>query len=251
MSSSDDDTSVNLALELSKKFNELQRDVETKQVADASELFDELFEEFPITYGKAVSRKEREENSYVSTTLVYGEISFEPFAQLFHSLYAYGLPEDGGKFVDIGCGTGKPVLAATLLHDFETCIGIEILAGLHSICLKVLQTWRRTTRHRCSRTKFDTDLQFLHADATASTIHPLWSDADLVFANSTCFDAALMCKLATCAENMRQGALFVTTTKKLPTDQFETLEVTKMCETWGDATVFIQRKITEKPKLTS
>jgi hypothetical protein len=33
--------------------------------------------------------------------------------------------------VDIGTGAGRAVFAAALLHDFDKCMGIEILEGLH------------------------------------------------------------------------------------------------------------------------
>ena len=54
------------------------------------------------------------------------------------------------------------------------------------------------------------DIRFIHGDATVID----WRDADVVFANSTCFDDALMDKLATCASNLRDGTFFITTTRK-------------------------------------
>lgn len=44
-----------------------------------------------------------------------------------------------GVFYDLGCGTGKPVFVAAAVHPWQRCIGMEILADLHAICLKVLQ----------------------------------------------------------------------------------------------------------------
>ena len=43
----------------------------------------------------------------------------------------------GGKFYDLGSGTGKPVIAAAILHNFDVCVGIEILEGLYSMSLDV------------------------------------------------------------------------------------------------------------------
>jgi len=37
---------------------------------------------------------------------------------------------DNLTFIDIGCGTGKPVFAAALLHPFKKVIGVEILEDL-------------------------------------------------------------------------------------------------------------------------
>ena len=62
----------------------------------------------------------------------------------------YGLPNvcysgtngvlqgSGGVFYDLGSGTGKPVLAATILHDFSECVGIEYLEGLFSVSQELL-----------------------------------------------------------------------------------------------------------------
>ena len=58
--------------------------------------------------------------------------------------------------------------------------------------------------------KYNMDIRFIHGDATVID----WRDADVVFANSTCFDDALMDKLATCASNLRDGTFFITTTRK-------------------------------------
>jgi ubiquinone/menaquinone biosynthesis C-methylase UbiE len=53
-------------------------------------------------------------------------------------MYEHGLKKGfGGKFVDVGCGTGRPVFAACLLHDFDSCVGIEILTDLYKLALKV------------------------------------------------------------------------------------------------------------------
>ena len=46
-------------------------------------------------------------------------------------------------------------------------------------------------------------------------------DADVVFANSTCFDEGLMHKLALKGNYMREGAMFLTTTKVLPLPHVE------------------------------
>lgn len=53
----------------------------------------------------------------------------------FHSFYKVlrkvNLPP-GGTFYDLGSGTGKAVFAARLVCDFDRCVGVEILEGLHN-----------------------------------------------------------------------------------------------------------------------
>jgi cyclopropane fatty-acyl-phospholipid synthase-like methyltransferase len=51
----------------------------------------------------------------------------------------------GSKFVDLGSGAGKPCVAAALLFDFASCVGIEFLQGVHAIS-QVRCDVSRTTR---------------------------------------------------------------------------------------------------------
>ena len=66
---------------------------------------------------------------------MYGEITFESFAIALEKIKKRydGLKEKGGKFYDLGSGTGKPVFAAALLHDFEKVTGIEVKGLLRYI----------------------------------------------------------------------------------------------------------------------
>lgn len=48
------------------------------------------------------------------------------------------LQRRGGYFYDLGCGTGKPLVAAALLHDFDVCCGIECLEGLFSAAVELV-----------------------------------------------------------------------------------------------------------------
>ena len=70
------------------------------------------------------------------------------------------------------------------------------------------------------------------------------------FANSTCFDKNLMDSIARKAEKMEKGSYFITFTKSLPSEEWVILESKVYKMSWGNATVFIQRKKKEikKPK---
>lgn len=48
------------------------------------------------------------------------------------------MENDGGVFYDLGSGAGKGVIAASLLHPFERCCGIELLDSLHCMGLELL-----------------------------------------------------------------------------------------------------------------
>lgn len=72
-----------------------------------------------------------------------------------------------------------------------------------------------------------------------------WAEASFVFANSTCFSAELMNKLAKKSSELRKGTFFVTFTKKLPGlgEEWEVREGFKRVMSWGIATVYVHRKI--------
>ena len=42
-------------------------------------------------------------------------------------------------FYDVGSGSGRGVFAAAFLHDFDKCVGIEILDGLHVVPLRAVR----------------------------------------------------------------------------------------------------------------
>ena len=118
-------------------------------ILESKEIFDSLMQSFPTTLGKAVSKKEREDLKLKDPNLVYGEITFETFGIIIEKIRKiYGRPNEGssgpqgylqsrgGIFYDLGSGTGKPVIAAAILHNFDVCYGIEYLEGLYTLSLE-------------------------------------------------------------------------------------------------------------------
>jgi len=169
----------------------------------------------PSQKGKELSVTEREARGLTAATLVYGEIRFEPFAIIFQKireLYG-GLSRPGGKFVDLGSGTGKPVLAAALLHEWDSCTGIELLHGLHEAALELHSAWTSPrVREMLPASAQRVEIQFLEADFTKVE----WADADVVYAASTCFDEVLMRACAAAADRCHIGTFFVSLSKRLP-----------------------------------
>ena len=137
------------------------------------------------------------------------------------------------------------MIAAALLHDFNMCLGVEILENLVSACHKVLDVWKWKVIRDVSYPEYMTEektrtqIDFIHTDATSLD----WKAADVVFANSTCFNDALMTKISVKCDELKAGTFVITTTRAIENENFEILEVGKMGESWGEATVFIQRKI--------
>eukprot|EP00471_Norrisiella_sphaerica_P001102 CAMPEP_0184485302 /NCGR_PEP_ID=MMETSP0113_2-20130426/6924_1 /TAXON_ID=91329 /ORGANISM="Norrisiella sphaerica, Strain BC52" /LENGTH=246 /DNA_ID=CAMNT_0026866695 /DNA_START=37 /DNA_END=777 /DNA_ORIENTATION=+ len=218
--------------------------IDRKLISSQMKTWDELVLTTPVSMGKKASSKERDEKNMGASTLVYGEIRFEPYAITIEKIKKWygGLQKPGGVFYDIGSGTGKPTFAAVLLHDFDKAYGIEILGGLHKISLQLLDRWNKAIRPNLDERKQKTEIDFVLGDAVGYD----FSDADLCFANSTCFDSKLMQQLAQGANKMKKGSFFITFTKELPSTAWKVLESERHNMSWGQATVYIQQKILDK-----
>lgn len=104
----DVDEDAELAVELAKEYEESH---DAKEVSHKKSvgLFEALYEAYPTETARKMSRKERDRTRQSSPVLTYGEINYIPFSKMWARLYAHGLKLKGGVFLDIGCGTGRPV----------------------------------------------------------------------------------------------------------------------------------------------
>lgn len=241
-------------------------------IREREKLFNEITISYPVYKGKELSSNERDLKGLKASTLVYGEVAFEPFAitmQKLHDLYG-GLSRPGFKFYDLGSGVGKGVFAAALLHPWEACVGIELLEDLTGAANRMLaEVWQNDSFQR----ELPVDIRYSNADdddhhesasatgAGTSGMVPEpkkriefvmgnitkwdWSDGDVVFANSTCFDESLMRELALTADRMKVGSFFISFTKRLPSAKWLIVESTLAHMSWGGATIYIQRKVME------
>ena len=124
-------------------------------IPELEQVFNKLVADHPVAKGKEASTADRNALELKKTTLVYGEITFRSYAIAFEKIknkYG-GLQTPGGVFYDLGSGTGKPVLSAALLHDFDQVKGIELLESLHNIALELQQVWESSIRPTLSQRK--------------------------------------------------------------------------------------------------
>ena len=232
-------------------------------VVSSKAIYDHVVSAFPLAVGKAASKKEREDLSLKATTLVYGEISFEAFGVIIEKIKKiYGRPDvgasgesgvlqnRGGLFYDLGHGTGKAVVAAAILHNFDQCIGFEILESLFSLSLDMQAAYNTRGKPKLTDREFDTFCTFLHADFLDIKAKD-WRDGDIVFANSTCYDDELMTKISLLAAGMKKGSFFVSFTKRLPINDFVVLEHTMERMSWGEAPIYIHQKVTDPRTLAT
>ena len=182
-----------------------------------------------------MSKEERDKyNLHEEKSLIYGEVEYQSFFKVLRKIN----PRPGGTFYDLGSGTGRAVIASRITRDFSRCIGIEILSGLHAAATTVVKKFKSEFQAVLNSSQ-DQQVEVYHG----SFLEFDWSDGDLVFANSTCYDDKLMIDISKMAERLKPGSIFVTFTKGLTSSKFELLEKKRYKMSWGPATVFIHRRL--------
>ena len=152
-----------------------------------------------------------------------------------------------GIFYDLGSGTGKPVIAMSLMHKFKKLIGIEFLANLIKLSQGIKQTYNATINEKFKKNKkilsFDkpNDIEFIQGDFFKHN----WEDASVIFANSTCFSLEMINKIAEKAnKECKKGTIIITFTKKLSklNNDWEIKNGFRRLMTWGIATIYVHRR---------
>ncbi|CAG9327122.1 unnamed protein product [Blepharisma stoltei] len=216
---------------------------ETRQkLFSKNSVFQTITRDFPVSLGKEISKNERDSNDLLST-LTYGELEFISIGEIFETIKErYGGIKPGGIFYDLGSGTGKGVIAGALLHNFDKCIGIEILEGLYNVSLQLKRVYEETFPSEISTRPDLWDSKIPEIEFTRSDMFTRgWADADFIFANSTCFDSSMMLRIA--ESEVKEGTWAITLTKSLPSSKWKIHESIKKLMSWGEATVYIQQRV--------
>ena len=161
---------------------------------------------------------------------IYGEVLYPTLSDIFSILRKRNLLSGGEVFYDLGSGIGKAVIAASLLHNFSKCCGIELVRSLFEISVKLKENYEKT------RFRLDgggTSVEFFNADILEFD----WSDCDVFFINSTCFDEDFMRTVGEKAS--RKGTIGISTSKRMDKRKWSLLEMIKKPMSWGNASVFI------------
>lgn len=221
-------------------------------IAVAVQMLDDLFSNHPTSLCKSASQEYRVARGLAlsSPSLVYGEVPLEAFLELLaHVKQRHGFQRDGqplatgGRFADLGCGAGKAVFAAAITpcHDFAACTGVEIVPPLYGMCLELLAEWQEDFAPALPAPKQDTELRFMLGDMLLTD----WGEAEVVFANSSCFDTDTMAKLSDYAQDLNKGAICMTASHPLQDveEAYELLEVYEMRAAFGALSIYVQRKL--------
>jgi SAM-dependent methyltransferase len=193
------------------------------------ELFNCLYKDVD---GYDLSYQSGQRQNLNGNNFVYGEINFDTFADLLDEL-PYN--SEQRVFYDLGSGVGKPVIAAALLGDFQKLVGIEMLEDLHLESMRVKNLFNSDVR-KLFPSKAAVQIDFICGNLLTTD----FSDGDLVFVQSTCFNEELMEKLEQKCNELKPGSLVITGTKSLPTWQVTGMKKYKM--SWGEACLFFHVK---------
>ena len=161
--------------------------------------------------------------------------------------HAYPNKINEGLFYDLGSGTGKAVLAMSLMHKFKKCIGIEYLDNLIQLSQGIKQNYDQSIINifESNRQLFSIDnpniIEFIQGDFFKHS----WEDATIIFANSTCFSMDMIKNIAEKAnKECKSGTIIITFTKRLTklNADWELKDGFRRLMTWGIATIYIHRR---------
>jgi SAM-dependent methyltransferase len=205
---------------------------------DITPHFKKLAASVPVAVGRARSRKERLAKNLSSADLTYSEVTLELMQSVFATLKKLRLVvRKKGRFLDLGSGTGKAVLLAAMLHPFESCVGVEVLSGLHETSMELLERFNtvvaKTLPHPTPRVEF----------VLGDLAEVAWQDASVLFINMTTFTEPLVDAIKEAASGMPRGTVCITVTKHLHTSAWELLHVSELPLNWGTSNVYIQQKV--------
>mmetsp|Transcript_24211 Transcript_24211/g.36297 ORF Transcript_24211/g.36297 Transcript_24211/m.36297 type:complete len:318 (-) Transcript_24211:97-1050(-) len=220
---------------------EVQKEVREKVRDHLKSAWDAAFKNMPTSKARQIASARRDMHDTSTGDLTYGEITFNSFFKIFcEDLKTHGVKLEG-TFYDLGSGTGRGVIAAALVGSFNRVCGIETVGPLHDAAVSVQKEYES---HVIPDLKLSQhEVAFVHGNLLRAD----WSDADVIFINSTCFSVKLMENIAKQAVSLRPGACIVTLTRPIVSPYFDLLESKKYLMSWGDATAHIHIR-TSKPQ---
>ncbi|MBA2711215.1 MAG: hypothetical protein H0U57_11560 [Tatlockia sp.] len=162
---------------------------------------------------------------------VYGEIVFEPFI----ALLTMCKPDSSTVFYDLGSGTGKAVLACSMVFNVHKSCGIELFPSLHEAALSQQARLENLPVY----IEKAGAISFINADFCNIRLN----DASLIFINSTTFFGDEWQKISIHLEQIKSGSIVISTSKPLKSICFSTLRLTEVAMSWGIVNTFIQCRI--------
>lgn len=178
--------------------------------------------------GYAISSVGKSKLTYFYGGYLYGEVTYEGFSGVLKHIDITSKK----IFYDLGSGTGKAIILASLLGNFSQLIGIEIIKDLHEESEKILKNYKSKSRERIKYILGNFhDIDFSSADV----IH--------INMNATCFEYEFSDAMIAKFEALKKGAQILTNTLALEIPSYKIKHLGDFPFTWGNASVFLHKKI--------
>lgn len=227
-------------------------EADTMRASALDSVLAEVIEEAKQSGGKdprEVMQQLREQRSM--TQFAYGEVVTAVFIDKLrslirknlgsgHDLCFFSFPSNflsenwrALRFLDVGSGTGKAVVACASLIGMEST-GVEIVEELHHIAQKFTAVGLERGLLEDERVDFRCS-SFEDVD---------FSSFDIVFCNCASWDAQLMDQLAACCSKGKSGALILTIFKELSERaSVRKLSTVNILMSWSTTTMHVYLKL--------
>lgn len=191
-------------------------------------VFNDLYAD---TDGFQLSKYARQGNDAME--YVYGEIDFESFI----ALLSLCKPDSDSIFYDLGSGVGKAVLACAMVFNVRKSCGIELFENLHHCAERQRRRLAALTEYKDKSQA----IELIHADFLNIPL----SDASLVFVNASAWFGEFWEKTSQHLEQLKPGALIISTSKALVSNVFQTRHITTVKMSWGVVNAYIQQRLSD------
>ena len=203
---------------------------------DTLKLYNVFIETFGNIEGGSLSQYERNIKNLLGSEYTYGEIEFLYFLPLLNYV---SVGKEGGTFWDLGCGTGKVLIAAALSDaGFRRICGVEYLEGLYQTSLKAIDLYWKIAKQAGLKSNKD---KFNIVKGDMKIID--WSDADVVYTSSICFPEELIQVLTDKGRCLKKGARIITLMNWVDPNAYKILYYFKVRMTWGHNSVYVLERI--------
>ena len=162
---------------------------------------------------------------------VYGEITNAGFLSMFRQLRA----KPGMKYYDLGSGSGKSPMIASLLGLDAT--GIEIVPKRYQAACTALARLKNSSRDHKLTLSYHLN-SFLQQD---------FSNADIIFCNSVMWSPATMAQLSVRARSLKNGTKIVSF-KRLDGPEFKSIGQIPLAVSWVKRKLpfYVQQKMSSE-----
>jgi hypothetical protein len=238
--------------------DELRKAVQEVVLDDLEAIWDRIMDGCSKEEASDISAQEKADKALTDINLVYGEVEFRTLAFcLWEFVDADAFPQADSVFYDLGSGVGRGIFAALLAHNFSKIIGVEIMEGLHEAGVKQyahcqedvlpgIIAEEKVQQVDQKHSILGPQVEFVCDDFNSYD----WANGTVVFANSTCYDPALMAEMTRESLKLRLGTYFLTLTKPLESPAWKQIGW-RICEmSWGEATIYAHIKILDPPPPT-